>query len=121
MQAKVITSFSGKPDDEILARTIAVDEIITGDLAAVAVGLGWASDLDAPKGKKARQAAAVDPDLEAKRAAAQQAVDTAAAALATAQAAEQAADEASKADAAKAVSDAQAALDAATAALANLG
>lgn len=120
MQAKVITSFSGKPDDEILARTIVVDEIITGDLAAVAVGLGWASDIDAPKGKKARQAA-IDPDLDVKRAAAQQAVDAATKALATAQAAEQAADEASKVDAAKAVSDAQTALDDATTTLAKLG
>lgn len=119
MQAKVTTSFSGKPDDEILARTIAVDEVITGDLAIVAVNLGWASDLDAPKAKKARQAA-VDPDLDAKRAAAQQAIDAATAALAAAQAAAEVADEASKAEAAKAVAEAQAALDDATTALAKL-
>ncbi len=63
MQAKVTTSFSGKPDDEILARTIAVDEIISGDLAAVAVAQDWAIDVNAPKGKKARQAAAALANL----------------------------------------------------------
>lgn len=54
MRAKVTTSFSGKPDEEFLARTIAVDEIIEGDLAGVAVNEGWAIDLDAPKARKAK-------------------------------------------------------------------
>ncbi|RWK12529.1 hypothetical protein [Mesorhizobium sp.] len=37
MKAEVTKEFPGRPDGEALARTIAVGEVITGDLAEVAV------------------------------------------------------------------------------------
>ena len=47
MQAKVTTEFSGRPDSDALARTIKVGEVITGDLAAVAVREKWAEEVGA--------------------------------------------------------------------------
>lgn len=44
MQAKVTKEFAGRPDDEAMSRTIKVGEIITGDLAAVAVREKWAEE-----------------------------------------------------------------------------
>lgn len=37
MKAEVTKEFPGRPDGEALSRTIAVGEILTGDLAEVAV------------------------------------------------------------------------------------
>ncbi len=45
MKAKVTTAFPGRPDSEVMTRTIAVDEVIDGDLAAVAVKEGWAEEV----------------------------------------------------------------------------
>ncbi len=45
MQAKVTKEFAGRPDDEAMSRTVAVGEIITGDLAAVAVRENWAEEV----------------------------------------------------------------------------
>ncbi len=45
MKAKVTTAFPGRPDTEVMTRTIAVDEVIGGDLAAVAVKEGWAEEV----------------------------------------------------------------------------
>lgn len=42
MKAKVTWAFPGRPDDEAMPRTIHQNEIIEGDLAAVAVKEGWA-------------------------------------------------------------------------------
>lgn len=44
MRAKVIVEFPGRPDNEVLTRTIAKDEVIFGDLASVAVREGWAEE-----------------------------------------------------------------------------
>ncbi len=54
MQAKVTKGFSGCPDGEVMARMIAVDETITGDLAKVAVDEGWAEEISEKpaRGKK---------------------------------------------------------------------
>jgi hypothetical protein len=49
MQAKVTQEFAGRPDGEALSRTIKVDEVISGDLAAVAIREKWAvPELDDP-------------------------------------------------------------------------
>lgn len=45
MRAKVTTEFSGRPDNEALSRRIAAGEIITGDLAQVAVDNKWAKEV----------------------------------------------------------------------------
>jgi hypothetical protein len=42
MKAKVTKGFPGVPDGEIRTRAIAAGEVITGDLARVAVDEGWA-------------------------------------------------------------------------------
>lgn len=47
MQAKVTKEFAGRPDSEALSRTIKVGEIITGDLATVAVREKWAEPVGA--------------------------------------------------------------------------
>lgn len=43
MKAKVTKAFPGRPDDEVMTRTIQENEIIDGDLADVAVANKWAS------------------------------------------------------------------------------
>jgi hypothetical protein len=45
MQAKVLKAFPGRPDAEIMTRTIEVGETIDGDLAAVAVREKWAEEI----------------------------------------------------------------------------
>lgn len=45
MHAKVKVAFSGKPDSEVLSRAIKVGEVITGDLARVAVENKWAKEV----------------------------------------------------------------------------
>ena len=45
MKAVVVKSFPGRPDNEAASRTIAVREIITGELADVAVENGWAEEV----------------------------------------------------------------------------
>lgn len=47
MKAIVTVEFPGKPDHEVVSRTIAVGETITGDLAAVAVAQKWATEVAA--------------------------------------------------------------------------
>jgi hypothetical protein len=54
MLVTVTTEFPGRPDNEALARRIKVGEVISGELAAVALAEGWASeegreDVIAPK------------------------------------------------------------------------
>lgn len=49
MHAKVTKEFPGRPDDEIKTRIIEVDEIITGDLAKVAIREKWAKKTKPPK------------------------------------------------------------------------
>jgi hypothetical protein len=52
MRAKVTTEFPGRPDAESLPRQILVGEVVTGDLARLAVEQKWAEELaieDAPK------------------------------------------------------------------------
>lgn len=45
MHAKVTVEFPGKPDDEIVSRQISVGEILTGDLAKVAIDNKWAKEV----------------------------------------------------------------------------
>lgn len=45
MKAKVTTPFPGRPDGEGDVRELPEGEIITGDLAAVAVREGWAEEV----------------------------------------------------------------------------
>lgn len=52
MFAKVTTEFPGKPDNEILSRTIAVGETISGELAVIAVREKWAAEVP-PSGSTA--------------------------------------------------------------------
>jgi hypothetical protein len=47
MKATVIKEFPGRPDREVLARTIKAGEVIDGELAAVAVRAGWAEEMKA--------------------------------------------------------------------------
>lgn len=60
MFARVTTAFSGKPDGEVLARQVAAGEVISGDLAAVAVRAGWAKEV--PPNSKADDDAAEPAD-----------------------------------------------------------
>lgn len=48
MRAKVTQAFSGAPDGDPRTRLIREDEIIEGELAAVAVREGWAEELPEP-------------------------------------------------------------------------
>lgn len=45
MKAKVTKEFPGRPDDEPLARTIVEGEVIFGDLARVAIEIGFAEEV----------------------------------------------------------------------------
>lgn len=45
IQAKVTTAFKGRPDEETKVREIAAGEVITGDLARVAVREKWAEEI----------------------------------------------------------------------------
>ncbi|MCV0371080.1 hypothetical protein [Filomicrobium sp.] len=58
MRAKVTLAFPGRPDDEIMTRTIGEGEIVEGDLAVVAVREGWA------KPQKGENAAAEETSAE---------------------------------------------------------
>lgn len=49
MKAIVTLEFPGKPDDEVVSRPIAIGEVITGDLAAVAVAEKWAEPVEDQK------------------------------------------------------------------------
>ena len=49
IKAKVAREFSGKPDDEIKARTIAKGEVIKGELARVAIDNKWATEIKGGK------------------------------------------------------------------------
>lgn len=49
MKVIVKTGFSGRPDDEVLAREIKVGEVLTGDLARVAIESEWADVVEPPK------------------------------------------------------------------------
>jgi hypothetical protein len=49
MFAKVTKEFQGRPDSEPLARTIAEGEIVSGDLAKVAIAQKCAKSCAAPK------------------------------------------------------------------------
>lgn len=52
MKAKVTTAFPGRPDDEVLTRTIAEGEEIEGDLARVACENKWAKEIKAKADSK---------------------------------------------------------------------
>jgi hypothetical protein len=47
MKAKVTKEFAGRPDGEALSRAVQVGEVISGDLAAVAVSEKWAEEVGA--------------------------------------------------------------------------
>ncbi|MBL4757489.1 MAG: hypothetical protein JKY32_07580 [Rhizobiales bacterium] len=65
MHAKVKQSFSGQPDSDFTPRTIEVGEIITGDLAEVAVREKWATKCKAPLSEE-EKAARADAEAKAK-------------------------------------------------------
>lgn len=67
MFAKVKVEFPGRPDNEVVSRTIAVGEVINGDLAKVAVGQGWAEEV--PPNEKSDEPikSALQLDLEGKK------------------------------------------------------
>lgn len=52
MKAKVTKEFAGRPDGEVLTRTLTEGEIIEGDLAEVAIGLGWAKPAEEASAKE---------------------------------------------------------------------
>lgn len=52
MKAKVRKEFPGRPDNESTVRTIRVGEVISGDLACVAIAEGWAKEVDDATGKE---------------------------------------------------------------------
>jgi hypothetical protein len=106
MKAKVTTEFRGKRDGAPQVELIKVGEIITGELAKVAVDEQWAEEIDEAK--------------EAKIGAAQEKLSGAEADLVAAKAKLAAAAEADKAAAEKEVAEAQDAFEAATKALTKL-
>lgn len=65
MKAKVTKAFPGRPDKEAQTRRIEVGETITGDLASVAVGQGWAENCEAKPKKSAAQPKGTDIDQKA--------------------------------------------------------
>lgn len=65
MAARVTRAFMGRPDKEIVTRMIAVDEIIEGDLAAVAIREGWATDAE-QDGSEQPEAPAATPGSKRK-------------------------------------------------------
>lgn len=70
MKAMVQKSFAGAPDGELHPRTFAVGDIITGELAVVAVREGWAVEQgeaapERPVGRKARGNAPENKDAGA--------------------------------------------------------
>jgi len=113
MKAIVTKAFVGRPDDEIVARNIATGEVLTGDLADVALREKWAEPVE----KADRRAAAAAAKAAAEK---QQIIEAAQAKLADAEATLAAADEAGKATAQVAVDEAKQKLADAEAALAAL-
>ncbi|MDI6834514.1 MAG: hypothetical protein QMD99_02220 [Rhizobiaceae bacterium] len=69
MKAKVVKAFPGRPDKETMTRTIAVDEIIDGELADVAIREKWAKPyrdpLEVAEEKPEKDAAAKGDDKNA--------------------------------------------------------
>lgn len=55
MYAKVTKEFPGKPDNEVVSRLIVEGEIISGDLAKVAIDNEWAKEVP-PNTKAATEA-----------------------------------------------------------------
>lgn len=70
MRARVKTSFPGVEDGQVYPREIAVDEILTGDLAREAIAGGFAEPVDEAKEAKAAAKRAAD-EAEAQARAAQ--------------------------------------------------
>ena len=62
MFAKVTTEFPGKPDNEVVSRPILVGEVISGDLAKVAVDNKWADEV--PPNEKSDTPAPVKSALQ---------------------------------------------------------
>lgn len=46
MEAKVVKSFPGRPDDEVMTRQFEVGDIVKGDLARVAIENEWAEEIE---------------------------------------------------------------------------
>lgn len=56
MKAKVTKLFKGQPDYDLVPRDICVGEVITGDLARVAVEQDWADEISEAPAKVAKPA-----------------------------------------------------------------
>lgn len=61
ISAKVTKAFPGKPDDETQVREVAVGETISGELAKVAIGEGWAEEIAADAAEDAAPPTAKKP------------------------------------------------------------
>jgi hypothetical protein len=77
MRAKVLTKFPGATDDNPVTRFIEEGEVITGDLAKVAIDNGWAEKIDGDQevetlteAERESAFASIDAALSARRAAA---------------------------------------------------
>ena len=72
MKAIVETAFPGRPDNEVVTRTIGVGEVIEGELASVAIREKWAkpyrdpAEVEAKAKAEAEKRAAEDAAAEAK-------------------------------------------------------
>ncbi|WP_210265231.1 hypothetical protein [Ensifer canadensis] len=72
MKAIVVKAFPGRPDNEVVTRTIDVDEVIDGDLAAVAIREKWAkpyrdpAEIEAKAKADAERQAAEEAEAKAK-------------------------------------------------------
>lgn len=67
MFAKVTTQFSGRPDDAALPRQVLVGEVISGDLAAVAVREKWAEEVPPNEKSEVPAKSAMQLELEGKK------------------------------------------------------
>ncbi|MDW9818178.1 hypothetical protein [Sinorhizobium meliloti] len=71
MKAKVVKAFPGRPDNEVLTRTIEVGEVLDGDLAVVALREKWAKPYRDPAEieaeKQAEEEAAAKAKAEAEK------------------------------------------------------
>jgi len=65
MKAKVLKEFTGRPDDEPLARAIEVGEVIEGDLAEYAIGAKLAGGVGPAPKQTAKPE--VKPETKAKK------------------------------------------------------
>ncbi len=79
MKAKVLKAFPGRPDNEVMTRTVDVGEIIDGELTVVALREKWAQPYRDPAEIEADKKAAEEAEAKAKAEAEKKAAEEAAA------------------------------------------